>query len=434
VWINVLKILFIVPSFLLLFCCPLASHQEAQKPATGPVMQGTTTKTKPRTAESPADSSLRRPRSVYLGDVVRALSFSPDGHWLATANEYGTTITIWNALMGKRERELAGYSAEAPGNAQEQEEMSRTDFGKFLRTVAPTIDPYIVQTLAFSPEGSRLASVDREGKVKVWAFQDGTLVYTVNPQGGGAFLTYSADGKVWVRGVVPRGENSKLSFEIHDAATGELLRTIPTQWPALLALRVTSNDILASVCDDWGEEGGCLKESVHIWNLASGEVKKSYPVEEDANPLDSFSPDGRWMARIGDAGSKILNLSNGEVKCSFAPQYHPIIVVFSPDSRELAVTQNAGLKGSNYHREIIELRSTATCGVIGTLQAQGNSESSWGLSQVAFTADGKRLAAAPYTFESIDMKTGTITNERFVKIWDVTTGSDLLTLENQNHD
>lgn len=429
---DIVRTLSIFAPLLLLCSFSLHSQQEAPKPAPDVIMQGAATKSQPRTAESPAGSSQRRPRTVYLGDVVRALAFSPDGHWLATANEYGTTITIWNALTGKRERELAGYSAEAPGNPQEQEEMSKTDFGTFLRTIAPTIDPYIVRTLTFSPDGSRLASVDTEGKVKVWDFRNGSLLYAVNLGGGGALLTYSADGKVWANGAVPRGENSQARIEIHDAATGKLVRTVATKRPALLAVRVTSNDVLASVCDDWDEEGGCVKESVHIWKLASGELEKSYAAEEEANPLDSFSPDGRWMARIGDTGTKVVDLSTGDVKCSFAPKGPPVIAVFSPDNLELAVTEHPWLLGSNYHKQLIELRSTSTCAVIGTLQLEGNSESSRGLSQAAFSADGKRLAAAPYTFESIDMKTGTITYERFVKIWDVTTGRDFLTFGSQD--
>jgi WD40 repeat protein len=406
-----LRNLSILPIFLLVWPSPPPSQQEMPRPAS---------------------SFRQKPTVHYVGDVVRALAFSPDGHWLATANEYGTTITIWNSLTGKRERELAGYSTEAPGSSKEQEEMSRTDFGTFLRTIAPTIDPYIVQTLAFSPDGSRLASLDRKGKVKVWDFLNGTLVYAVNTGGRDAFLTYSGDGTVWANGVVPRGDNSQVKIEIHNAATGKLVRTIITQRPALLALRVTSNDILASVCDDWDEEGGCLKESVHIWNLTSGKLEKSYPAEEDANPLDSFSPDGHWMARIGDTETKVRDLSSGDVKCSFATKDRPVIAVFSPDGREIAVAEHPWLVGSNYHRQIIELRSTVSCAVIGVLKAEENSESSWGLSQAAFTADGKRLAAAPYTFEDIDTKSGTITYERLIKIWDATTGHEFVTLGGRN--
>jgi len=155
--------------------------------------------------------------------------------------------------------------------------MLRTDPRRFFST----IEPYIVQTLAFSPDGSRLASVDGNGDIKVWNFQDSNLIYAVSSHGGPEFQ-YSADGRVWVHAVVPPGENSKVTFEIHDATTGQLVRAISTQWPGVVALRITSNDLLASGCDDWEEQ--CVKESVHVWSLASGELKKSYPIMDDLNP------------------------------------------------------------------------------------------------------------------------------------------------------
>jgi WD40 repeat protein len=52
--------------------------------------------------------------------------------------------------------------------------------------------------------------------------------------------------------------------------------------------------------------------------------------------------------------------------------------------------------------------------------------------QMAFSSDGKRLAAAPYIFENWDTQTDTITTERLVKIWDLTTGHELLTLGGEN--
>lgn len=392
------------------------------------LMQGIAAKPQPQTVALSAASFSQTPKAIYFGDVVRALAFSPDGHWLATSSEYDSSITLWNASTGKRERELAGYSADAPGTSREHGEMLKRDFGRYMRA----INPHVVHILVFSPDGRRLASVDTEGTVRVWDFQAATLAYSVKLGGEAAFLAYDPEGKVWAGGVVLKGQNSQAKIEIYDAASGKLVRTIPTQRQALLALSLAPDRVLTSLCDDWGEEGGCLKESVHIWKLGSGDLERSYPVEEDANPFDSFSPDGLWMARIGDAGTKVLNLSTGRVKCSFASPYRPIIAVFSPDSREIALTENLGLPGSNYHREVIELRSSATCAVIGTLNAEGNSESSWGLSQVAFTADGKRLAAAPYTFESIDMTTGTITNTRLIKIWELSTGREFLTLGGQN--
>jgi WD40 repeat protein len=315
---------------------------------------------------------------VHVGDHVRALAFSPDGQWLATAAEDSwlapggkpNHVTIWNSKTGKLERT---WDVSQPA----------------------------LQVL-FSPSGDNLASVDQNGRIQVWDFRKGTLLYSAR----GGILTYSPDGKLWVAGSV----SGKRTIEIHDAATGKLLRTIDAGgFAAINALAITpSGVILAGGCSPGSE---VCDGSVSAWNLDSGKLVKNYP-----HGADAFSPDGQWKATTevnGESGNvKVTGLSEDAVKWSFTGR----AAVFSLDWKEVALTQG----------NTISLRSLETGSSTQTLTG-----GAWPL---AFSPDGKRLAAANYSLETHkaitcnSAHTSITTWYSLIKIWDVTTGRELLTL------
>src|SRR5262249_50828533 len=85
----------------------------------------------------------RRQFTVRTGGVTR-VAFSPDGRWLATASwddrrgrSLGDTLVLWDAANGRKLQSLKGQIEE-------------------------------VESVAFSPDGSRLAAGDHDGTVKVW--------------------------------------------------------------------------------------------------------------------------------------------------------------------------------------------------------------------------------------------------------------------------
>jgi WD40 repeat protein len=227
--------------------------------------------------------------------------------------------------------------------------------------------------------------------------------------------------------------NTEASIEIHDAATGKILRTIPTAWGSIAALKIAPGGLLHAV--GCGSESEVCEGSVGIWNLASGQPVKSYPLDGETFTL---SPDGRWLATIYSTkegyGVKLLELSSGEVRWRFAAQ-NPRDVAFSPDGREVAVTESGYNRDAHYERAI-ELLSVATGAEMETFRAGGEDDTPEGF-VLAFSPDGKRLAAATYVLETRKMIACASQPheipiyEHSIKIWDVTTGRELLTLGGQ---
>lgn len=311
--------------------------------------------------------------------ALGALAFSPDGQWLASGGS-GDTVMVWAAATGAEQSRL---SRPQPPNSA-------------------------VVKLAFSPDGTHLAELRYNGTVTIWDFQKATIVSSTKLRSGeGMPFVYSPDGKTWATsGMAPKG--STVPIEIHDASNGKVLRTIPTKWHGILELVITKDGMLSAsgltvaASDDEQDPRGTAEE----WELATGKLVKSSPVFGVVGPV---SPDGQWMVSVNTEGSPpqnvvVTDLSSGQVKWVFQQQ-DAEFVFFGPDAREIAVTSHGSARA-------LSLWSVATGGVISSVHGEQDLVNSSALTAVAFSPDGKQVAAAEYPVNS-------------VKIWEVATGREV---------
>lgn len=305
-----------------------------------------------------------------------ALAFSADGQWLASGG-YGDTVMVWNAATGAERSRLS-----RPG---------------------PT-DNSVVE-LAFSPDGTHLAELRYNGRVTIWDFQKATVASSTKLRSGaGVPFAYSPDGKTWATsGTASKG--STVPIEIRDANSGKILRTIPTKWYGLTGLVITKDGVLVASgltvagLDDEQDPQGTVEE----WELATGKLVKSSPV---FSVVGSVSADGHWMVSMTPEdsqtrGAVVTDLASAQVKWTF-PQQDAEYVFFSPDAREIAIASRGSTRG-------LSVWSVATGAVISSVHGEQDLVNSIGLTAVAFSPDGKQVAAAEYPLNS-------------VKIWEVSTG------------
>lgn len=338
----------------------------------------------------PLPGDARKPdRILRMGhsQSVQTLAFSPDGRWLASGG-YDKSILVWNVSSGREEFHLGGLPAPLVATSQ-------------------SLNKQAITSLAFNRDGTRLVSMEVSGVIRVWNLQARKLLFVIQPRRvhyyGGA-ISYSADGKSLFVPVEKRTKDgAETGIGIYDAETGKMLRSIPTPWTALGTLVATKDGRLvasgSSGADDDDDPPGC----VEIFDLASGNMEKTYPVT-----AASISPDGKWMASFDSSGlyhAVLWDLSNGTKTHDLTPQ-NASRVVFRPDGEEVAITHG--------NSNAIDFVSTATGTVTKSLQGGG-----YGLGTAAYSADGKLLAAGSYSF-------GTI------KVWDVASMKERLTLYGQS--
>jgi WD40 repeat protein len=247
-----------------------------------------------------------------------------------------------------------------------------------------------VHGVAFSPDGSRLASASQDGTVKVWESQTGQLVRTL--QGHSDWVSgvaFSPDGK---RLASASGDGTVKLWDVH---TGQEERTLKghTKWVSGVAFSPDGRR-LASASED---------RTVRVWDAHTGQELSTLRRLHYWVSSVAFSPDGRRLACAAcsaDQTVEIWDVQTGQQTLSLKHTQQVSGVAFSPDGKRLASAPGDGtVRLWDAHTGLEERTLMGHTGRVLS---------------VSFSPDGGRLASA-----SMD---------RTVKVWDALTGQEVRTL------
>jgi WD40 repeat protein len=381
---------------------------------------------------------LKGEHSNWVNSVV----YSPDGKRLASAWDDGT-VRVWDAQTGQVIRTIRGHTGKVTSVAfsPDGQRLASSSADKTIKVWDAQRNPEALtlnlngEFFAFSPDFGRLASAASDNTVKVWDARTGQQTLTLKGHTAPVWsLAFSPDGKRLASGggghrlpggTLGNSTRDRAELKVWDAQTGQELLSLPVSlgfvWgvafspdgkrlasatanppqmssPAvqvwdvqtgreLLALKVFGMSVAFSPDGKRLASGG--RGDVKVLDAQTGQELLTL---KDGGGSVAFSPDGKRLA----SGSKVWDAQTGQELLTLKGYTGRVNVVFSPDSKRLASAGGGG----------VWVWDAQTGQELLALKGVGGSAASSGGGSVAFSLDGHRLASG-----------GT---DGTVKIWDAT--------------
>ncbi len=243
---------------------------------------------------------------------------------------------------------------------------------------------FMVQALAYSPDGKKIASTGVGRALVLWDAATGKQLRVFPSRGSGRGVAFSPDGK-WIA-------TSHRKGELWDVATGKMLRELKNAQFGVNALAFAPDGKTLATANTDG--------AVYLWNPTTGEEKRRLKGGQGSVNALAYSPEGKELASGGNDGVVHLwDAATGKEIRRLANLKKEIrSVVFSPDGKQLAVWSN---------EDSLRLWDVATGRQIRTV---GEKQRLFAPLPLAFSPDGKLLASA-----SLD---GTLS------LWDTASGEE----------
>lgn len=278
------------------------------------------------------------------------LAFSPDGRRIAYISGISdNSLRLWDTSTGELRGNFEGHRSS-------------------------------ILSLAFSPDGTRLASASDDETVKVWDVASGKVVTTlIGNLSIATSVAFSPDGMQLASG------SEEGTVILWDVDTSQKVATLGGHLSSITSVAFSPDGSrLASGSDDG---------TVKLWDPATGKEVATLEGHSDSVRSVAFSPDGSRLASGSDDSTvKLWDAESWERLANFAEHGDWVrSVAFSPDGKFLA---------SGSDDSTIKLWDVATGAVVATFQGHLNFVMS-----VSYSRDGMSLASG-----SLD---GT------VKTWDI---------------
>jgi len=267
-------------------------------------------------------SSLDPQFKISIG--VHTISFSRDGRYLLMGAKGGGEAVLWDARKWTEMRVLKGHTitecleafAFSPDGRHALSGGSYSikrwdlDTGKPIQEIthASFFDRNQSMAIAFSPD-ARVAFVKGIGFISLWDLASGRRLWMYGANTGG--MRWSGGQAIYANSVKfsPRGEyvlsGEDTVLKLRDAMTGSVLRTFATPGTGQV-------DVVAFSPDGKYALSGSQDGKIRLWDIQSGEKKKTFSGHSDEITSVAFSPDGKKIISGGDATARLWDVSSGE--------------------------------------------------------------------------------------------------------------------------
>ena len=329
--------------------------------------------------------------------MIGCVKFSPDGKLIVSCS-FDKTIRVWDAMTGEEVKTLRGHGRWVHGvaidsrsrriaSACEDGTVKVWDIESGSELMTLLGHTRAVTSVVFSPDGERLFS-GSDQTVKIWELGvDHSASLTLEGLHRG--VAFSPDGKHIVTG----GKN----ITLWDAVTGN--QVMRFNYPmSSFELSSDGKRIIANKGND-----------IKVLDASSGKELMTLSGHEAQIWSKSYSPDGTKIVsggldktvRLWNAmtGTEIMTLRGHGDSLEFPRRSAVSSVAFSPDGKLIV---------SGSWDCTVKIWNVETGAEVMTLQHPAL------VNHVVFSPDGKQIASAGYGA---------------LRVWDATTGSELLSLQ-----
>jgi WD40 repeat protein/DNA-binding SARP family transcriptional activator len=248
-----------------------------------------------------------------------------------------------------------------------------------------------VSDVAFSPDGSRLATAGEDGKLNVWDPSTGRLVSSLATTGHAAGPSFSADGSL----VAAAWGEPADEVRVLDLSTDRVVSTVRVQQAIDTALSPDGKRVAVARWEGEAGEG----EASAVFDVSTGEEAFALAGPNCcASPPSrgvSWSPDGRLVAISSEGTARVWDAETGTLKYTLRGHSGFVLsVAWSPDSSRLVTG------GSDGTAKVWEIGSDGVRGVRWSLSAL---ETKSGIVGVAFSPDGTRVMAGDASSSAVQV-------------------------------
>ncbi len=341
------------------------------------------------------------------------LAFSPNGSRLMIADAGDGTIKIWNLHPPQEPQILNGHTQQVQGLAFSPDGVHIASASDILIVFDATtgketgsFDKPIgrVLSMAFSPDGKRLAWATPDEGVKIWDIKTGDDLDTVD----GHCIAFSPEG-AWI---ATAGDDAMVI--VRDARTGQECIALDIREARVQGY---SGRVLSMGFSPDGKWLVCTDQdgTVIVWKTGSWEQ----PITLSGRTSMAFSPDGKRLVSGGMDGTIALH-EIGTWRRPLEFEAYPeevkaIDVAFSPDgTRLISVGRSSNEMPIGGRAVIATMWNSVTGREVLTFKASFSD-----VHRLAFSPDGTKFA-------SFVENPGPYSNET-MKVWDVASGREVLT-------
>jgi WD40 repeat protein/serine/threonine protein kinase len=387
-------------------------------------------------------------RPFPMRDFIQAVAFSPDGSLIACGSTQALVIVL-DVVTGRKVHTLRGHDSGVPAVAYSRDGRNIASAshdgtvklwdaltGREIRSFGGRRDGYVWRSVAFSPDGSRIAA-GKDFEIQVWDVTTGQESLTIRAVGRS--LAFSPDGRGLVGTQLATGaDNPRVKVTIWNAATGQELLAMPGGGSAVAITpdgqRIASGGFDGTVkiwdaatgrethslrgqpdgaqqlafSPDGQRLAGLNGKTIQLWDIAKGQETLTLHGGGDCM---AFSPDGRSLASAGRGQVRIWDTIAGQAPLTLArPSFgNGIALAFSPDGR--------GLISANGSGGVVKLWDAITSEVIATHKC---SSPDWTYYSPALSPDGGRFAFAAH--------------DGSIKVGDTSSGKTSVTLKGSSNE